>query len=170
MATNSVARVIGVDPGTYATGFGLLERRGSRVRLIESGVIRASRTAPIEKRLRTIHEGLVDVFRRTDPTVAVIEQAFFGKSVRDALRIGEGRGVAILAAGACGLPVAEYAPAQVKKAATGNGRAKKSQVQEMVRRILGMDRAPPPDAADALALALCHCHHDGPIGRLTQRT
>lgn len=149
---------MGVDPGTNTVGYGLIEQRGSRIRLLESGVIRAPRRAPVAKRLQAIHEGLVDLFERTRPTVAVVEQVFYGKSVRDALRIGEGRGVALLAAGACDLPVAEYAPAQVKKAATGSGRARKGQVQEMVRRILEMDRLPPPDEADAIALALCHCH------------
>lgn len=151
-------RVLGIDPGTQCIGFALLLRLGSRVSLVESGVIRAPRTAPVEQRLKVIYDGLIQVVRRTEPTVVVVEQIFYGKSVRDALRIGEGRGVALLAAGSSNLPIAEYAPAQVKKAATGTGRARKSQVQEMVRRILGMDHLPPPDAADAIAIALCHCH------------
>jgi crossover junction endodeoxyribonuclease RuvC len=155
--------VLGVDPGTNAIGFALLEQAGSRLSLVEAGVIRAPRGAPLQRRLRVIHEGLLDVLRRTRPAVAVVEQVFYGKSVRDALKIGEGRGVALLAAGISDLPVAEYAPAQVKKAATGNGRARKSQVQEMVRRILGLEERPPQDAADAIAIALCHCHQP-PLG------
>ena len=154
----AATRIFGIDPGTHAVGYGVLEKRGGQIRLIESGVIRTPRGAPLQERLRLIYEGLLEVLRRTEPSVAVIEQVFFGKSVRDALRIGEGRGVALLAAGACGLPIAEYAPAQIKKAATGSGRARKSQVQEMVRRILGLESAPPPDAADAIAAALCHCN------------
>lgn len=166
---DGVTRVIGVDPGTNTIGYGLIEQEGSRLRLVDSGVIRAPRRAPLAKRLQVIHEGLLELFRRTDPGVAVVEQVFYGKSVRDALRIGEGRGVALLAAGVCNLPIAEYAPAQVKKAATGTGRARKAQVQEMVRRILRMDHLPSPDAADAIALALCHCHRscldrDGVVG------
>lgn len=154
-------RVIGVDPGTNNTGYALLEKSGSRVTLVESGVIQAPRGAPLAKRLKVIYEGLLDVIQRTEPTVAAVEQVFYGRSVRDALRIGEGRGVVLLAAGSFDLPIAEYAPAQVKKAATGTGQASKGQVQEMVRRILQMDHLPPPDAADAIAIALCHCHRSG---------
>ncbi|MCZ6601492.1 MAG: crossover junction endodeoxyribonuclease RuvC [Planctomycetota bacterium] len=151
-------RIVGIDPGTQIIGFALLEKKGSQVQFVEAGVIRAPRGAHIAARLRKIYEGLLEVIRRTEPDVVVVEQAFFGKSVRDALRIGEGRGIALLAAGTFNLPVAEYAPAQVKKAATGNGRARKSQVQDMVRRMLDLKEIPPPDAADAIAIALCHCH------------
>ena len=151
-------RVIGIDPGTEAVGYAVLDRAAGGARLAEVGVIRTPPGAPIERRLALIYDRLCDTIRRTSPEEAAIELLVYGKSIRSALRSGEGRGVAILAAGACGIPVSEYSPTKVKKAATGSGGARKGQVQEMVRRILGLPGPPPQDAADAIAIALCHLH------------
>jgi crossover junction endodeoxyribonuclease RuvC len=150
-------RVLGIDPGTNSVGYAILEKEGGRIRLCESGVIRTGRGQPIEKRLQVIHDSLQEVIRRTAPDEAAVEELVYGRSIRSALRSGEGRGVAILAAGSCGLPVAEYSPTKVKKAATGSGGARKGRVQEMVSRILDLEDRPAPDEADAMAIALCHC-------------
>jgi crossover junction endodeoxyribonuclease RuvC len=151
-------RILGVDPGTQVCGYAVLETDGERARALDYGVV-SSRDPSVAVRLRVIHEGLLAVIRRLRPDVAVVEGAFFGKNVRSALKIGEGRGVALLAAASEGLDVVEYAPAEVKKSVVGNGRAHKSQVQQMVRIILGLPEVPAPeDAADALAIAICHHH------------
>ncbi|MHC4788904.1 MAG: crossover junction endodeoxyribonuclease RuvC [Planctomycetota bacterium] len=151
-------RILGIDPGTQVCGYGVIEVDGAEARALDYGVVRG-RARPLSERLKVIHEGLLEVIGRFEPDVAAIEGAFFGKNVRSALKIGEGRGVALLAAAASGLEVVEYAPAEVKKAVVGTGRAHKSQVQQMVRAILRLPELPSPDdAADALALAICHFH------------
>jgi crossover junction endodeoxyribonuclease RuvC len=111
------------------------------------------------ERLKSVFDGLGAVIEKTRPEVAAIEEAFYGKSAQAALRMGEGRGVAIVAVAANHVPLFQYAPAVIKKSVVGNGRAHKSQVQEMVRMLLGLPGVPEPeDAADALAVAICHCH------------
>ena len=151
-------RILGIDPGTQVCGYGVIETDGQDARALDYGVIKGSAPS-LEGRLKAIYEGLLTVIARFEPEVAVVEGAFFGKNVRSALRIGEGRGVALLAAASGGLRVAEYAPAEVKKAVVGTGRAHKSQVQQMVRIILALPELPEPeDAADALAIAICHFH------------
>jgi crossover junction endodeoxyribonuclease RuvC len=151
-------RILGIDPGTQVCGYGVIETDGREVRALDYGVVK-SKDRSLPERLRAIHEGLVTIMGRFEPDMVAIETAFFGKDARAALRIGEGRGVALLAAAERGLPVAEYAPAEVKKAVVGTGRAHKSQVQQMVRVILGLRELPAPeDAADALAIAICHLH------------
>ena len=151
-------RILGIDPGTRACGYGVIEVDGPDARAVDYGVIK-SRDASLPRRLDVIHRGLVAVIERHRPDVAALEGAFFGRSASSALKIGEGRGVAIVAASSHGLEVAEYAPAEVKKAVVGTGRAHKSQVQQMVRLLLNLPELPEPeDAADALAIALCHFH------------
>jgi len=157
-------RVIGIDPGTRVVGYGVVETHGSRILPVAFGAIRAPARAGYGERLRSILEGLARVVRARRPQAAAIEEAFCGKSASAALRMGEGRGVAIVAMALEGLPVFQYTPAEVKKAVVGNGRAHKSQVQAMVRTLLGISRAPAADAADALAVAICHCHRaDWPV-------
>ena len=152
-------RVLGIDPGTRVLGYGIVETRGSRIMPVCCGVVRAKMRGAYSERLRSIFSGLTELVERESPDVAAIEEAFYGKSVQAALRMGEGRGVAIAAVAARDVPVFQYTPAEVKKAVVGNGRAHKTQVQEMVRVLLGLREAPQPeDAADALAVAICHCN------------
>ena len=151
-------RILGVDPGTRVCGYGVIEVSGPDARALDYGVVRSD-DASLARRLHVIHGGLCTVIGRFRPDVAALEGAFFGKNARSALKIGEGRGVALLAAAAGGIEVVEYAPAEVKKAVVGSGRADKSQVQQMVRILLNLPEVPEPaDAADALAIALCHAH------------
>ncbi|MFO8008907.1 MAG: crossover junction endodeoxyribonuclease RuvC [Candidatus Brocadiia bacterium] len=151
-------RILGIDPGTRACGYGVIETDGRSERAIDYGVVRA-RGAELPARLKTIFDGLVEAVRAAEPEVAAVEGAFFGKNVRTALKIGEGRGVALLAAASCGVEVVEYAPAEVKKSVVGSGRAHKSQVQKMVCTVLGLPEGElAEDAADALAIAICHAH------------
>ena len=152
-------RVIGIDPGTRIVGYGVVETQGNRLLPIAFGAIRAGGDADYATRLRRIFEGLSGVISEHRPDEVAIEEAFYGKSISAALRMGEGRGVAIVAAALADRPLCQYSPAEVKKAVVGNGRAHKSQVQEMVRMLLGLNEIPSPeDAADALAVAICHCN------------
>ncbi len=154
-------RVLGVDPGTIVAGWAVLEAEGSRIRGLAYGVIRAEAPGARElpERLCRVHQGLGEVIAKWRPEALAIEEAFVWKNVRSAFAIGEARAVAILAAAQAGLSVHEYAPALVKKAVTGSGRGGKAQVQRMVAILLGLAAAPePPDAADALAVGVCHLH------------
>jgi len=152
-------RIIGIDPGSLTAGYGVIEVKRNTLKAIAFGTIRAPKGADFPHRLKAIYEGLIEVIRRTAPDEAAIEEVFVGKSARSAMRSGEGRGVAILAAASEGLPVSEYAATLIKRSVTGYGAAHKSQVQEMVKVILGLSRLPrPEDASDALACAICHAH------------
>jgi crossover junction endodeoxyribonuclease RuvC len=152
-------RILGIDPGTRIVGYGLVDPQGNRIIAVAFGVIRAPMNAPYADRLLRIHDEIVRVIRQEKPDCVAIEEAFYGKSVSAALRMGEGRGVALAAVAQELRPLFQYTPAEVKKAVVGNGRAHKSQVQEMVRVILGLREIPEPeDAADALAVAICHCN------------
>jgi crossover junction endodeoxyribonuclease RuvC len=146
-------RVLGIDPGSHATGFGVLERRGGDVVHLAHGVIR-TRGDGLAARLAYLHAALREVIEQHRPSVAAVEQVFVEASPRSALVLGQARGAVLSALGAAGLVVCEYSPAEVKQAVTGTGRAPKAQVQVMVRRLLELERAPAKDAADALAVAL----------------
>jgi crossover junction endodeoxyribonuclease RuvC len=151
-------RVLGIDPGTITAGYAVVERDGTRFHAISYGTVRAGRSATFPERLRRIHEGLLAVIEEFRPDEAAIETIFGGKSIRSALHSGEGRGVAVLAVALSGLPMAEYSPAEIKKAVVGHGRAAKVQIQHMARTILALPDVPASaDAADALAVAICHC-------------
>ncbi|RME72308.1 MAG: crossover junction endodeoxyribonuclease RuvC [Planctomycetota bacterium] len=154
-------RVLGVDPGTVTAGYGIVERRRGGLHPVAFGVIRArtARHTRMADRLLRVFAALEQLIERYGPDAVAIEQAFVYKNPRSALMIGHGRAAAMLAAARAGVAVYEYQPALVKKAVTGSGRASKSQVQDMVRRLLGLARVPEPaDAADALAVAFCHLH------------
>jgi crossover junction endodeoxyribonuclease RuvC len=153
--------VLGVDPGVAATGYGVVERRdGAPPRLLECGVWRPRTRAPLPERLRDIYEGLVEVVDRLRPDVLSVEGVFFGRNVRTAVVLGQARGVVLLVAAQRGVGIAEYAPAQVKSALTGTGSAAKGQVAFMVQQHLRLSAPPAPaDAADAVAVALCHLGH-----------
>ena len=153
-------KVLGIDPGTAVTGFGVIEtgKGGPEPgHLVECGVIRFARRSPLPRRLHELHAGIVELIERHHPDVLALENAFYHKNVRTTLVLGHARGVVLLAAHQAGLAIAEYPPATVKKAVTGAGGAHKSQVGAMVARLLRLRHAPrPADAADGVAVALTH--------------
>lgn len=158
-------RVFGIDPGSRRTGYGCVDSDGSRHRLVTCGTISVPAAADLSLKLRAIHDGLVRLIASCAPECVAIESVFHARNVRSALILGHARGVAMLAATSTGVPIAEYAPAAIKQAVVGYGRAEKAQVQEMIRLLLGLDAAPTPhDAADALAVAICHLHSRLPAG------
>ncbi len=156
-------RIFGIDPGSNRTGYGCVETDGSRHRIVISGAISAPALAPFPERLLNIHSRLAALLAECRPDCVAIESLFHAANARSALKLGHARGVAVLAAVEAGLPVAEYTPAEVKRAVVGYGRAEKHQVQEMVKLLLGLAALPSPhDAADALAVAICHVHSMAP--------
>jgi crossover junction endodeoxyribonuclease RuvC len=148
--------VIGIDPGTAVTGWGVLERRGGSVVHVAHGTIEPRSDASLAARLAMIHRALLDRCNEAAPDVLALEKSFVGKNVQSAFRLGEVRGVALLTAAVAGLAAFEYSPAEVKLAVAGSGRAEKPQVARAVCRELKLDEPIAPDAADALAIALCH--------------
>ncbi len=148
--------VLGIDPGTASTGYGVVAGRGSRLQGIEHGVIETRAGVPLERRLCDIHARVSELILRHGPDAIAIEELYFGANVRTAFAVGQARGVVLLAAGQAELPSRSYTPQQVKSAVCGSGRAAKDQVGRMVARLLGMSAIPTPDhAADALAVAVC---------------
>ena len=152
-------RVFGIDPGSQRTGFGCVESDGRRHHLVVCGAIRVATGAAFPARLASIFRELSTHIHESHPDIVAVENLFHATNVRSALTLGHARGVAMLAAVEAGVPVVEYTPAEVKRAVVGYGRAEKSQVQQMIKLLLGLDRVPTPhDAADALAVAICHIH------------
>ena len=152
-------RILGIDPGSQRTGYGCVESDGRRHLLIASGAITFHATEPFVLRLARIHRELAALLIRCRPDCVAVENVFHGANARSALKLGHARGVAMLAAVEAGCEVVEYTPAEVKRAVVGYGRADKQQVQHMIKLLLGLDKAPSPhDAADALAVAICHLH------------
>ena len=163
-------KIFGIDPGSERTGYGCVERSGSRHHLVICGTLSAPACATFPERLKHIHSGLLALLAESRPDCVAVESIFHSRNVRSALKLGHARGVALLAASEAGLPVVEYAPAEVKRAVVGYGRAEKPQVQQMVKLLLGLDRAPSPhDVADALAVAICHLHNSTGIVAETVR-
>ncbi len=155
-------RVFGIDPGSDRTGYGCIASDGTRHRLVVCGVLRTPARATFPEKLLSIHQGLTSLLVRCRPECVAVEGLFHARNVRVALKLGHARGVAILAACEAGLPISEYAPTEVKQAVVGYGRAEKHQVQQMIKLLLGLDEVPSPDdAADALAVAICHTHAVG---------
>ena len=152
-------KIFGIDPGSERTGYGCIEVIGSRHHLVICGSIAAPAHSTFPEKLKHIHAGLAALLARHRPDCVAVETIFYARNVRSALKLGHARGVALLAASEAGLPVVEYAPAEIKRAVVGYGRAEKHQVQLMVKLLLGLDAPPSPhDAADALAVAICHVH------------
>jgi len=150
-------RILGIDPGTIAMGYGVIESKDDEVTLIDCGVLTASGRSPIGERLSFLYNQLLEIVSRYQPDVVAIEQPFLAKNVKSALAIGRAQAVAILAATNKGIPTHEYTPTRIKQSVAGYGASSKEQIQEMVRLQLGLSQAPQPsDAADALAVALCH--------------
>jgi crossover junction endodeoxyribonuclease RuvC len=155
--------VLGIDPGTAMTGYGLVERTGSRLRAVDYGCLETPAGMPLPERLLLIQDGLIDLVETHRPDLVAVERLFFNKNVQTAFAVGQARGVALLTAARFGLPVHEYGPHEVKLAVTGHGRAEKIQVQRMVQVVLGLAVLPrPDDAADALAIAICLAHAHRP--------
>ena len=155
--------ILGIDPGSVITGYGVIEARGRQCRLLDQGVLRPGSRKALADRLKVIYDGLCEVIDRNSPELVAVESTFGGRFPRAALVLGHARGVALLAAANRGLQVCEYAPREVKMAVVRAGGASKQQVQGMVRAMLDLDRDPvrepmPEDASDALAVAICHYH------------
>jgi crossover junction endodeoxyribonuclease RuvC len=160
-------RVLGIDPGSETTGWAVIEEQGRRHVLVEYGTLRASARERFSARLLKISDGLEALIARHKPQVMSIEEAFFAVNPKSALKLGQVRGVALLAAERAGLDIHEYSPRLVKQTVVGFGNAEKHQVQEMVRVLMKLKTAPQPhDAADAIAIAICHLHHAAGAHRL----
>jgi len=151
--------VLGIDPGMAIVGYGVVEKKNRILRPIDYGAITTPPTMEIPQRLVTIYDAVQELIARFRPDEVAIEELFFNKNVKTAITVGHARGVAVLAAAKTGLDLYEYTPLQVKQSVVGYGRAEKSQVQQMVKALLGLKEIPKPDdAADALAVAICHIH------------
>jgi crossover junction endodeoxyribonuclease RuvC len=151
-------RLIGLDPGLRRTGWGVIECSGSRLVYLADGVVASTADAPLADRLLQLNDGLALVLDRWNPAEAAVEETFVNQNPHSTLKLGMARGVVLLAPARRGIPVAEYAPNRVKKAIVGVGHADKTQIQAMVRRLLPGALAAQADAADALAVAICHAH------------
>ena len=177
-------RIFGIDPGSRRTGYGCVERIGSRHALVACGSLSGPAAGTFPDRLKSIHAGLAALLAQHRPDCVAIEDIFHqrhARNARSALKLGEARGVALLAASEASIPVVEYAPAAIKRAVVGYGRAEKHQVQQMIKLLLGLDAPPSPhDVADALAVAICHLQASSgtvaeritrqPTGRSTPRS
>lgn len=150
--------ILGIDPGSRITGYGVIATEGSRHRYITSGCIRTTVGAALPLRLQQIYLGITEIIAQFTPEEAAIESVFFHQNPASALKLGQARGAAIVAAGSAGRSVAEYSARQIKQSVVGYGAAKKEQVQQMVQSLLSLSGVPQADAADALAVALCHSH------------
>jgi len=151
-------RILGIDPGTRATGYGLIEQQGNRLLHIDNGAIMTRSESPLADRLLLIYTQLEELIQKFQPDSMAVEQVFVAKNPASALKLGHARGVALLSGVKAGLPVAEYTALQVKSAVVGYGRAAKTQVQQMTRSLLCLPEIAQEDAADALAVAICHAH------------
>ncbi|MHB8535096.1 MAG: crossover junction endodeoxyribonuclease RuvC [Sulfuricaulis sp.] len=162
-------RILGIDPGSRITGFGVIQvLRNGRIEYVASGCVRVP-PGSIADKLKTVHDGVAEIIETYQPTVLAIEKVFMARNADSALKLGQARGAAILAGAHRALEVAEYSALQIKRAAVGKGHAGKQQVQHMVKALLGLSAAPPADAADALACAICHAHHAVGLRALPRR-
>ena len=157
--SSEAIRIIGLDPGLRQAGWGIVDSIGNSLSHVADGVVAADPELPLADRLLFIHSELTRIIAAFKPGEAAIEETFVSKDARATLRLGQARGVAILAPAAAGIPLAEYAPNQIKKSVVGVGHADKAQIHHMVRVLLPKARPESPDAADALAIAICHAHH-----------
>ncbi len=163
----SPLRILGIDPGLRVTGFGIIEKTGSRLGYLTSGCVKTPEGGSLPLRLKTILDGLREVIAAHRPHQIAVEIVFVNVNPQSTLLLGQARGAAICAAVDAGLPIAEYTALQVKQSVVGNGHAAKEQVQHMVRRLLALPGDPSPDAADALACAICHAHGGQGLGALS---
>lgn len=150
-------RVLGIDPGTLTTGYGVIDQAGSGLTLVDCGALSPKAKDPIEKRLAFLHQNLVRIIQELQPDEVAIEDPFVSENIQSALALGRAQAVAMLAAAEAGLPVFRYSPAQAKQQVTGSGNSTKQRVQEMVKMLIGIqDVSRSTDATDALAIAICH--------------
>ena len=162
-------RILGIDPGSRVTGFGVVQvLRNGRIEYIASGCVRVPQ-GELADRLKTVYDGVTEIIKTYQPTMLAIEKVFMAKNADSALKLGQARGAAILAGANQTLDVAEYTALQIKRATVGKGHAGKQQVQHMVKALLGLSTAPQADAADALACAICHAHHAVGLQSLPRR-
>jgi len=167
--SNRALTILGVDPGYAILGWGVVEYQSSRHRLMGYGAVETDKGMPLPERLKKIYADLTGVIELYTPDVCAVEELFFNSNQKTAIMVGEARGAAILACANAGVEVFEYTPLQIKQALTGYGRADKHQVQEMVRQILGLEKAPrPDDAADAVAAAICHANSSDYLDRIAR--
>lgn len=161
-------RVLGLDPGLRTTGWGVIDMVDNRLRYVADGVVKSDDRLTLAERLAQLHQGVRAVIAEWTPEEAAVEETFVNKNPESTLKLGQARGAVLLAPALLGLPVGEYAPARVKQSVVGTGRAAKDQVGMMVRTLLPGCLVKSPDAADALAVAICHAHHRGTHKRLAQ--
>lgn len=152
-------RILGIDPGSRVTGYGVVEASCGRVGFVACGVVRTTSSFSFAHRLNEIFDGINEVIQMHDPSVAAVEEVFMASNANSALKLGQARGAAVVAAMQNGLAVHDYSAKKVKRAVVGYGQAEKAQVQHMIRMLLGLSALPTADAADALAVAICHAHH-----------
>ncbi len=152
-------RLLGIDPGLRNTGWGIIESRGNRLSYIADGVVRSTATLPLSQRLLQLYDGIAEVIEKFAPDEVAVEETFVNKNGASTLKLGQARGIALLVPARFALPVAEYPANLVKKSVVGVGHADKGQIQMMVRVLLPSSLATSADAADALAIAICHAHH-----------
>lgn len=157
----STVRIIGIDPGLRRTGWGMIACEGTRISHIADGVLTTDQTLSLAERLVQLRVQLAKVVAEWQPDEAAVEETFVNSDARATLKLGQARGIALLVPAEAGLPVAEYAPNQVKKTVVGTGHAEKDQIYHMVKVLLPRAQPQSPDAADALAIAICHAHHRG---------
>lgn len=167
-----MVRIIGIDPGLRNTGWGVIEQHGQQLVYLADGTLNSDTDADLAMRLLQIHRQLLTVIREFQPEEAAIEETFVNKDARATLKLGQARGAALLAPASLGLPVAEYAPNQIKKSVVGAGHADKNQVKHMVRMLLPRAQMKSADSTDSLAIAICHAHHRAPqaLARLLARS
>ena len=152
-------RIIGIDPGSRITGYGIVEAGHGKVTFVSCGVIKTTTRFPLANRLNEIFEGINEVIQLHDPEVAAVEEIFMSTNANSALKLGQARGAAVVAAMQNGLGVYDYSAKKVKRTVVGYGQAEKGQVQHMIRILLGLSASPSEDAADALAVAICHANY-----------
>lgn len=162
----TVIRILGIDPGLRRTGWGLIESRGNQLSYVAAGTVRAALDGEMAQRLVMLHDGLTEIVRAFQPDEAAVEQTFVNKDASGTLKLGQARGVALLVPAQSGIPVAEYAPNTVKKTVVGAGHAQKAQIRMMVGMLLPKADFDSDDAADALAIAICHAHHRTALARM----
>jgi len=151
-------RILGIDPGTRITGYGIIDVEGNRLRHVDNGIIKTRSSDPLPLRLKIIYDGLSTILKEFSPQAVAVEQVFLAKNPRAALTLGHARGTAVLSAVNLGLEVHEYSALQVKSAVVGYGHAAKQQVQQMVKALINLPEVAQEDAADALAVAICHAN------------
>jgi crossover junction endodeoxyribonuclease RuvC len=156
-----MTRIIGIDPGLRNTGWGIIEQEGSRLSYVADGAVHSDAQKPLAERLLEIHAQLLDVLKDFAPDEAAVEETFVNTDARATLKLGQARGAVMLAPAILRIPVAEYAPNQIKKAVVGAGHAEKDQVKHMVKLLLPRAQMKTADSTDALAIAICHAHHRG---------